>query len=151
MHCREFREVADSYLSDELLVETNHDMIVHLEGCAECRRELAARRELRTTLRASFDKAEELQIRDQFADRVRRELRDAAMIKATPISRRRVWVAIAACLLVAAAIALSVVWQRQRAQTPEQILAPKHVPETELSRARELGAAIAAGLAAGVF
>jgi len=121
MQCREFREVADSYLSDELLVETNHDMIAHLEGCAECRRELAARRELRTALRASFDKAEELQIRDQFADRVRRELRDAAMIKATPISRRRVWVAIAACLLVAAAVALSVVWQRQRAQTPGQI------------------------------
>ena len=40
---------------------------------------------------------------------------------------------------------------RNGAQTPEQILAPKHVPETELSRARELGAAIAAGLAAGVF
>jgi multimeric flavodoxin WrbA len=37
------------------------------------------------------------------------------------------------------------------AQTPEQILAPKHVPEVDLSRARELGAAIAAGLASGVF
>jgi NAD(P)H-dependent FMN reductase len=40
---------------------------------------------------------------------------------------------------------------RNGAQTPEQILAPKHVPEAELSRARELGAALAAGLAAGVF
>ena len=40
---------------------------------------------------------------------------------------------------------------RNGAQTPEQILAPKHVPEAELSRAREVGAAIAAGLAAGVF
>lgn len=40
---------------------------------------------------------------------------------------------------------------RNGAQTPEQILAPKQVPETELNRARELGAAIAAGLATGVF
>ena len=62
MQCRDFREVADSYLSDELLVETNHDVIAHLETCADCRRELAARRELRTILRTSFAKAEELQI-----------------------------------------------------------------------------------------
>jgi hypothetical protein len=40
---------------------------------------------------------------------------------------------------------------RNGAQTPEQILAPKRVPEVDLSRARELGAAIAAGLASGVF
>ncbi len=40
---------------------------------------------------------------------------------------------------------------RNGAQTPEQILAPKQVPETDLSRAREIGAAIAAGLASGVF
>jgi multimeric flavodoxin WrbA len=40
---------------------------------------------------------------------------------------------------------------RNGAQTPEQILAPKQVPETELNRAHELGAALAAGLATGVF
>ena len=40
---------------------------------------------------------------------------------------------------------------RNGAQTPEQIMAPKQVPEVDLSRARELGAAIAAGLASGVF
>lgn len=40
---------------------------------------------------------------------------------------------------------------RNGAQTPEQILAPKRVPEADLSRARELGAAIAVGLASGVF
>ena len=40
---------------------------------------------------------------------------------------------------------------RTGAQTPEQILAPKQVPEADLHRARELGAAMAAGLAAGVF
>lgn len=37
------------------------------------------------------------------------------------------------------------------AQTPEAILAPKTIPEPELARCRELGAAMAAGLAMGIF
>jgi NAD(P)H-dependent FMN reductase len=37
------------------------------------------------------------------------------------------------------------------AQTPEAILAPKQVPAPELARARELGQALAAGLASGIF
>jgi hypothetical protein len=37
------------------------------------------------------------------------------------------------------------------AQTPEAILAPKEIAEADLTRCRELGAAIAAGLALGVF
>ncbi len=40
---------------------------------------------------------------------------------------------------------------RNGAQTPEQILAPKVVPDAALGQARELGAALAAGLASGVF
>jgi len=37
------------------------------------------------------------------------------------------------------------------AETPEAILAPKHVPDAALAAARELGHALAAGLAMGVF
>lgn len=37
------------------------------------------------------------------------------------------------------------------AQTPERILAPKTVDDIELDRCRDLGAAMAAGLALGVF
>lgn len=37
------------------------------------------------------------------------------------------------------------------AQTPEAILAPKTIPAAELKQAEELGAALAAGLALGVF
>jgi hypothetical protein len=122
MQCRDFREVADSYLSNELLVETNHDMIAHLEACAECRRELAARREMRTTLRASFDDAEKLRIRERFADRLSTDLRTMATTERSLISRRNVWLPIAAGLLLAAAVGIFVVWQ-QRAEAPEQIAA----------------------------
>jgi len=38
-----------------------------------------------------------------------------------------------------------------RAQTPERILAPKTIPAADLARCEELGAALAAGLAAGIF
>jgi NAD(P)H-dependent FMN reductase len=37
------------------------------------------------------------------------------------------------------------------AQTPEAILAPKHVPAADLEQCRSLGAALAEGLALGVF
>jgi hypothetical protein len=37
------------------------------------------------------------------------------------------------------------------AQTPEAILAPKTIGATDLARCAEIGAGLAAGLAAGVF
>ena len=37
------------------------------------------------------------------------------------------------------------------AQTPEAILSPKDIPEIDLAKCRELGQALAAGLAMGVF
>jgi hypothetical protein len=37
------------------------------------------------------------------------------------------------------------------AQTPEAILAPKHIGEADLARARELGQGLAAGLAMGIW
>jgi hypothetical protein len=38
-----------------------------------------------------------------------------------------------------------------RAQTPEAILAPKTIDTKDLARCADLGAAMAAGLAAGIF
>ena len=120
MQCRDFREVADSYLSDELLVETNHDMIAHLETCADCRRELAARRELRTILRTSFAQAEELQMPDEFASRLHSELRVAASSGAMSLNIRRLQWMIAAGLAVAMTIGVIAVWRRQQVQTNSQ-------------------------------
>lgn len=121
MQCRDFREVADSYLSDELLVETNHDVIAHLETCADCRRELAARRELRTILRTSFAKAEELQIPHEFASRLHSELRAAATSRAMLLNiLPRTWM-IAAGVMVALTLGAIAVWQRQRVQINSEI------------------------------
>ncbi len=142
MHCRDFREMADSYLGDELLVETNHDVIRHLENCAACRRELAARRNLRATLRASFARAADLQMSDEFAGRLRNDLRATALRKASRhslVARRSAWLAIAACLLIVGAFGLREINRRLHEQkSPAQVANTNHQPlNSNLPRAPE--------------
>ena len=79
MRCQEFREMTDSYLSDELLVETNHEVHHHLENCAACRKELTAHRTLRTRVRAAVKNAPDAQVNPVFARRVKANLRQTAM------------------------------------------------------------------------
>ena len=74
MQCHDFRDIACLFLDDELLVETNHEVIRHLESCAGCRRELAARRNIRVKLRAAISSAPELQMTETFVERLRLEL-----------------------------------------------------------------------------
>jgi hypothetical protein len=72
MECRRFRDIADSYLAEELLVETNHEVLRHLETCPACRAELAARRQVRRVLRSAFERSEELQPAGDLREQVRR-------------------------------------------------------------------------------
>ena len=79
MNCRDVREVADSFLCEELLTETNHEILRHLDTCPSCRTEIDARRRLRGALRTAFNRAPELQPAGEFADRLRDQLRQAAV------------------------------------------------------------------------
>ncbi len=76
MDCREFDEIADSYLSGELLVETNHELIRHLEHCADCRKSLAHKREFRTRLQNAVKAASAPDA--GFAARLRSQIREQA-------------------------------------------------------------------------
>src|SRR5262245_11474433 len=118
MQCSDFRELADSYLSNELLVETNHDVIRHLESCADCRGELMARRELRRKLREGFQHAADLQMSDEFAARLKAQLRDVALQRSRFSAARTAYLAVAASLIVAAALGFRVVYQRWHSQNP---------------------------------
>ena len=42
MNCRDVRDVADSFLGEELLTETNHEILRHLGTCPSCRSEIEA-------------------------------------------------------------------------------------------------------------
>jgi len=48
--CEKIRQYLDSYISNELLVETNHEVLRHLEQCTPCSQELETRIRVRTSL-----------------------------------------------------------------------------------------------------
>jgi hypothetical protein len=101
MECRDVREMADSFLSEQLLVETNHELLRHLETCPVCRAEMAARRALRERLRSAFVHAEDLRPRSEFAVELRTTLRASD----PGLSRRSLlksWWALAAGIAAAA-------------------------------------------------
>ncbi|MBX7170794.1 MAG: hypothetical protein K1X72_07540 [Pyrinomonadaceae bacterium] len=100
MNCRDFREIADSYLSDELIVETNHEVFQHLENCPNCRQELSTRREIREKLRVSLKTAPEFQMNPVFAKRVKADLQDAAFQKKSWFNWKVLLPAFASLLIV---------------------------------------------------
>ncbi|MGH7783697.1 MAG: anti-sigma factor family protein [Candidatus Binatia bacterium] len=79
MQCQELRKLMDSYLCDELLVETNHDVLRHLENCAVCRSELAARGEFRTKVGMAVKTSDEFKINPRFSSRMTADLRSKAL------------------------------------------------------------------------
>ena len=50
-HCKRIRSYLDSYLSNELMVETNHEVLTHLETCGACSRSLEDRARLKAQLK----------------------------------------------------------------------------------------------------
>lgn len=85
MQCHEARELADPFLSDQLLVETTHEIVRHLEVCPSCREEFASRRALRVQLQSAFARAVDLAPRPEFVDSLSSQLRPAAR---STLSRR---------------------------------------------------------------
>ena len=55
--CRPVRELMDSYISGELTVESNHELLRHVERCESCRAELGRRERTRALLIDSFGTA----------------------------------------------------------------------------------------------
>jgi predicted anti-sigma-YlaC factor YlaD len=101
MRCREVRDLVDSFLSEQLLVETNHDIVRHLETCPDCRADVAARRELRGKIRSAFSLSSELAPRPEFSAQMATALRS----ERNSLSRRSLlksWWALAAGAVLAA-------------------------------------------------
>jgi len=105
MECRDVRELADSFLAEELLTETNHEILRHLDTCPACREDLEARRALRLAVHRAFRNARDLGPSDDFGARLRATL-EAASHQAP--ARRRIrfqaWWALAATVLLVAAL-----------------------------------------------
>lgn len=108
MDCRDVRELADSFLGEELLTETNHEILRHLERCPACRADLAARRAVRDGMRRAFAQAAQLEPSPEFLASLRDRLRSAAI---DPPARRRAgmraWWGLAAALVLAVTAGLA--------------------------------------------
>ena len=55
--CRQVRDLMDSFISGELTVESNHDVLRHVERCEACRSELERRERMSALLIESFGAA----------------------------------------------------------------------------------------------
>jgi anti-sigma factor (TIGR02949 family) len=72
--CEKIRSYLDSYLSNELLIETNHEVFKHLEACRECSAELENRTRVKSLLHQAARKHQappglELRIRNDIRAR----------------------------------------------------------------------------------
>ena len=112
MNCRDVREIADSFLCEELLTETNHEILRHIESCPSCRTEIDARRRLRGTLRTAFDRAPELQPSAEFRNRLRNQLREVSVDSGRSWSLSTRWLALAAGVVLAVGAAGIVFMER---------------------------------------
>ncbi len=99
--CREIRQLMESFVSEQLLVETTHVVLAHLEGCAACRAEVDGVRRLRAATRDAVIRAADLAARPEFITEVRARLQsgDGRASRAAVIRR---WGAVAAMLLLVA-------------------------------------------------
>jgi anti-sigma factor RsiW len=105
MECRDVREMADSFLGEELLAETNHEILRHMETCPACRADLAARRALRAAVKRAFHNTRDLDPSPEFMANLGTTLRDAAhTVRAPRGIRFQRWLTIAATVLLAIAL-----------------------------------------------
>ncbi len=106
MKCQDFREVIDSYLSDELLTETNHDVLRHLEVCADCRRVIQIRRGLLAQIRSAVKNSPQFQIREEFSRNLRARLKQSAVPKNVFWTSGNFWLAVAAMLILTVGLSI---------------------------------------------
>jgi Putative zinc-finger len=91
--CQKFRAKLDSYIDNELLTETNIELMEHFERCPECRQEAQERRNMRDRLRKVVRKAP---VPSDLEKQIRLRLRHSQQ---TP-PRKMYFMAVAAVLVV---------------------------------------------------
>lgn len=97
-HCKRLRSYLDSYLNNELMVETNHDVIRHLEACEDCSRLLEDRARLKAQLkRAVMHEYAPAALRERIGSDLRRG-------RGFSFSRLSIALAVATAALVIAAV-----------------------------------------------
>ena len=109
--CERVRRYLDSYVSSELSVESNHDVLQHLEHCIACSRELELRLKVRATLKNAVRRQD---VPPGLETRIRGTLRASADSDQRPMPLRYRWIAaMASVVLLIAAVWLAVRGRRE--------------------------------------
>jgi len=90
--CKKIRSYLDSYLSNELMVETNHEVLKHLDSCQGCSDALAGRSRVKQVLRQAV-------MRDEAPAGLRYRIQKDIRKSATPV-RWGQWALVAAAAVV---------------------------------------------------
>lgn len=99
--CKKIRSYLDSYLSNELMVETNHEVLKHLDGCQACADALASRSRVKQVLRQAV-------MQDEAPAGLRYRIQKDIRKSAEPV-RWGQWVLVAAAAVVLMVGAIGVV------------------------------------------
>ena len=96
-YCKRIRVYLDSYVNNELMVETTHEVLRHLENCKECAAELEAKTRMKNLLQKAV-------LRDgapaAMRDRIRRDIRNSPDAWWSPRTHLMQWALVAAAALV---------------------------------------------------
>ncbi len=115
-NCERVRRYLDSYISNELLVESNLDVLRHFEQCSECSKELETRLRIRASLQAA---ARQEDVPPGLEQKIRREIRERRPVRSWPFYLSLRWMsAVAAVLLISAAI--WIVLRSRRELSPQE-------------------------------
>jgi len=115
-NCERFRQYLDSYISNELLVESNLEVLGHIEQCSACAQELETRMCIRASLQAAARREE---VPPRLEQKIRRELRERSPVHLWPFDFSFRWMsAVAALLLISTAI--WIVLRSRRELGPQQ-------------------------------
>jgi anti-sigma factor (TIGR02949 family) len=99
--CKKIRSYLDSYLSNELMVETNHEVLKHVDSCQGCADALASRARIKQVLRQAV-------MQDEAPAGLRYRIQKDIRKSAAPV-RWGQWALIAAAVVVLMVGAIGVV------------------------------------------
>ena len=109
MQCAEVIDLLDSFLDDQLLVETNRGILQHVSTCPRCRTELDDRRRVRLALRGAFERSPALAPSPAFLATMAEQARSGGRARRSQRVWRAAW-AIAATLALVATAAGGQMW-----------------------------------------
>jgi anti-sigma factor (TIGR02949 family) len=115
-NCERVRRYLDSYISNELLVESNLEVLRHIEQCSACAQELETRTRIRASLQAAVRQEE---VPPGLEQKIRKEIREQSPVRQWPFAFSLKWMsAVAALFLISTAV--WIVLRSRRELSPQE-------------------------------